>query len=115
MNTRYFDLVSLHLEVGIDRELLIGYFKLEKDRFDTFIRLYNTFIDSWLTSVELREGVDYYLKGSEERFFLEKSNSITQRGLTKDNFDKLRFENFFPEILSEDENFWILRWQQRLP
>lgn len=47
LGSKYIDLVSLHLNLKIDKKIIINYFKLDSQKFDDYLYMMNVFVNSW--------------------------------------------------------------------
>ncbi|TPE57712.1 hypothetical protein FJO69_00750 [[Mycoplasma] falconis] len=118
-NSRYFDPVSLYLFLGIDKEKIIKFFNLKREKFDDYCYLIRTYNEAMFKNVYanlkapnsiISESLNEY----NSRDFLIQNRFIVQKQHNKFN-DRLKIETienlyFVPVCVYEDEDRIIWRW-----
>ncbi|ENY68529.1 Hypothetical protein MAU_6070 [Metamycoplasma auris 15026] len=119
LNSSYYDLVCLHLNMGIRKDKIINYFKLEKEKFDDYIYLYKVYKDN--------EYKNLYAKNKEAiannsnpknkdtlKEDLYSSKFITFKRNTNFNYrlkiQELECFYFVPPYIYEDDNYIVWKW-----
>ncbi|PZW01532.1 hypothetical protein [Metamycoplasma auris] len=119
LNSEYYDLVSLHLNMGIRKDKIIDFFKLDKDKFDDYIYLYKLYKDSEYKNLYAKnnekEEKDLQVKTknnsslafADSKFITFKRNSEFNYRLKIEEIENF---HFVPSCIYEDDNYIIWKW-----
>ncbi|RMA78483.1 thiamine kinase-like enzyme [Metamycoplasma subdolum] len=123
-NSPYVDLVSLYLFLGISKERIIKYFKLDEDKFEDYVYLIQTFNEEVYKQVYSHvKTPDYKINDSlskfhnkdytiQSRFIVQKYHNEWDNRLT---LDKIKDFYFVPMCVYEDKDRIIWRWLNCAP
>ncbi|AZZ65354.1 hypothetical protein DMC14_000915 [Metamycoplasma phocicerebrale] len=118
LNNPYFDLVSLYLYAGLDKNTIIEFFDLNEQKFNDFIYLINTYREAeykkdycnlTINKNKTPETLNLYKSKNvyENKFIVHKSHNQFDNRLI---IDKIKHFYFVPMHIYEDDNKVIWRW-----
>ncbi|MGX9357624.1 hypothetical protein ACWXVJ_00300 [Mycoplasma sp. 773] len=122
LNSPYFDFVLLHINIGIDKKMIIDYFNLDKDVFDDYIYLVNTYREAEYESDYRYLTINKDIIPESLNVYKTRTSIINNKFIVHkhhnqfDNRLKIKtIEDFYfvPTFIYEDENKIIWRWLTR--
>ncbi|TPI02825.1 hypothetical protein FJM01_00270 [Mycoplasma struthionis] len=118
-NSRYFDPVSLHLFLGLNKDEIIEFFNLDRNTFDDYVymvRVYNEvlfkniYANLKIPNIKVIESLNHYNNRSflvSNRFIIQKNNNEFDNKL---DISKIEDLYFVPTCVYEDKDRIIWRW-----
>lgn len=122
LNSPYFDLVLLHINIGISKKIIIDFFNLNEEKFDDYMYLVNTFREAeykkdyrnlTINKDKAHELLNVYktkTSTKHNKFIVHKQHNQFDNRL---KINKIEHFYFVPTFIYEDENKIIWRWLTR--
>lgn len=118
LNSKYYDLVALYFNIGIDKKTIIDFFNLDKEKFNDYVYLFKRYKEAHYQDIYLNIK-NIQKKMPSPHVFLKNNQTINNKFIVFKKHNKFNYhlnlselENFYfvPTYIYEDENKIIWRW-----